>query len=320
MKSISYSKSVKKEVPRKLDVVGIFYSDIHLTLKSPLARSDEPDWLQAMAKSLLEVKELGYHYDCPIIVSGDIFDKWNPPIELINWAIRHLPKCYAIPGQHDLCHHNYLDLKKTAYWNLVENGVITNLRPDRPEGAGSLILHSFPWGFPVTPFKGKPSTLCLNVAVIHNYIWRKKDNYSPEDSSVTKWMKRLEGYDCSVFGDNHSGFTIPQTINNGSICNCGTFYRRRSDEKDYRPFVGLLLRDGSFKKHFLDISKDILTSTCDDKEEEKLDLSSFINELSDLGDSALDFAESVKGWIRKEKPSKGIRNLLLKSLEETNES
>jgi hypothetical protein len=65
----------------------------------------------------------------PIVYVGDIWDHYRQPPEAINWAIRELPKGYAIPGQHDLRHHNYEDIKKTAYWTLMEAGVILDMRP-----------------------------------------------------------------------------------------------------------------------------------------------------------------------------------------------
>ena len=46
---------------------------------------------------------------------------------LISFAIRELPSCYAIPGQHDLPNHSYTDIQRSAYWVLVEAGIIKKI-------------------------------------------------------------------------------------------------------------------------------------------------------------------------------------------------
>ena len=113
---------------QKTRVVAIACADIHLQHTAPICRSGEPDWYAAMARPLEELRGLQENYDCPILCAGDVFNHWNNcPPELINWAIKHLPKMYAIPGQHDLPQHRLDDVRKSAYWTMVEAGVIENL-------------------------------------------------------------------------------------------------------------------------------------------------------------------------------------------------
>ena len=101
------------------NIIAIFAADLHLSLKAPIWRSTEQDWFEAMLRPLVELRTLATLHNCPIVYAGDIFDKWNSPPELINFAIEHLPKGHAIPGQHDLPLHNYEDIRKSAYWTLV---------------------------------------------------------------------------------------------------------------------------------------------------------------------------------------------------------
>ena len=58
-----------------LEVLAIFLADIHLSLKAPLWRSAEPDWLGAQVRTLEEVRELHELHKCPVICAGDIFDR-----------------------------------------------------------------------------------------------------------------------------------------------------------------------------------------------------------------------------------------------------
>ena len=106
-------------------VAAIAISDLHLTLNTPSCRA-EKDWLEVMSGYFQQVKDyhqqvegIPYGNVVPIICAGDVFDRPNPPIELVNWAIRTLPTMYSVPGQHDLVHHNLSDIKKSAYWTLV---------------------------------------------------------------------------------------------------------------------------------------------------------------------------------------------------------
>ena len=115
-------------------VIALLVGDIHLSAKAPLCRAKEPDWFEAMARPLMELvdlqKQIGKESDGipPILCAGDVFDRWNSPPELINFALEYLPpQMYSIPGQHDLPNHNYNEIDRSAYWTLVAANKITNV-------------------------------------------------------------------------------------------------------------------------------------------------------------------------------------------------
>src|ERR1700761_1543949 len=102
---------------------AILLSDLHLSHKCPIARSDEKSWYDAMERPWKQVKKLAGN--CPIVCGGDFFnDGWRPhncPPELINWAIDVLPSSiFSVAGQHDLKHHRVETIKETAFWTLVK--------------------------------------------------------------------------------------------------------------------------------------------------------------------------------------------------------
>lgn len=150
----------------------------------------------------------------PVICAGDIFDRYNAGPELINFALAYLPRMYAIPGQHDLPHHSYEDIRKSAYWTLVEAGKILNLEPGKPVGVGVMQLWGFPWGTPVEPCPETPH-LGIDVAVVHQYVWMKEHGYpgAPEENRVKNFLGKIVGYDAVVVGDNHKGFKAHQILN-----------------------------------------------------------------------------------------------------------
>jgi DNA repair exonuclease SbcCD nuclease subunit len=304
------------------DVLAVCCSDIHLSHRPPLFRSAEPDWYAAMARTLDELSLFGTMYNCPIVVAGDIFDKWNPPPELINFAIKHLPKCFAVPGQHDLPNHNYDERTRSAYWTLVEAGVVENLHPGSAYPNDQLVLHGFPWGFDITPPMEKAHSLSINLAVIHRYVWSRKLNTgypgAPEEALGNRMISKLKGYDAAIFGDNHRGFEISQ-----GIMNCGALIRRKSDEADYVPCVSLLKVAA---KGEIDIQRVPLASAKQDvflkpgdavakMVKDHPEVETFVAELMSLGDSTMDFREALERFFRGNSVVDGVRKIILECLE-----
>lgn len=304
-------------------VIAIFIADIHLSLNPPIWRSAEDNWKDVMKKPLDEIKELQNRYNCPVICAGDIFDKWNSSAELINFAIDNLPRpMYCIPGQHDLPLHNIEDIEKSAYWTIYLSDIIKDISNTKdgiiPDEENKIALYGFPFGMEIKPLNNKTKGY-IHIAVIHQYAWITGHSYpdAPNDSYLHMNEKNLMGYDIIVYGDNHKGFKT--TVNNKStIFNCGTLMRRKSDEINYKPQIGLLLNTGEVKTHYLDISKDKYLDSYSKEENNKLDMDSFFKELEKLGETNLDFTETIKQYMDKEKVKTEVRNIIYKAMEKTN--
>ena len=304
------------------DVWAIFVSDLHLQARPPVARSGEPDWFEAMARPLQEISDLACKHDADVLYAGDIFDRYNPSPEVINFALRYLPRGYAIPGQHDLPNHNYGDIKKSAYWSLVMADRIIDVRPGDPITltTNRIRLHGFPWGYDPTPLTESDSGF-LYVAMLHRYVWMKGAGYqgAPLDATVTAFSGKgcLSGYDVAVFGDNHKGF-ISRIKSGTVICNCGGMMRRKIDEHTMRPGVGLLYSDGSVKRHYFDTSEDVLAEAISgvDVVDDSLDMSAFVSDLENLSATdALDFEASLRRFFEGNTVPKGVRNVITQALE-----
>jgi hypothetical protein len=298
-------------------IIAILCADIHLSHRAPIARSAEPDWYKAMKRPLKQLCDLAADYSVPVICAGDVFDRWNSPPELINFALTHLPEMYAVPGQHDLPNHSYEERKRSAYWTLVEAGRITELGKGDVVGSG-LLCNGFPWGEDVRPPIKEDG---MWVAVIHKYIYRTDEGYpgAPKEQRVAGYSKALEGYDVAVFGDNHIGFHWDG--DNRTFCqvfNCGSLMRRNIDQRDYEPMVGLLHSDGTVKPHFLDCSEDKFI------DEERtgaepitgLDLTRFMEELEELGGGELDFRSAMDFYFKRTEVDKSVQKIVLEAMEE----
>ncbi len=299
----------------------IFCADIHLQHNVPPARSDEPDWYEAMARPLRELSELVDGQPIPIVCAGDIFEIWKSPPELINFAIEHLPKMYSIPGQHDLPHHNLDDIKRSAYWTLVEAGVIA---PLSSEIASPLIDDVFvkgvPWGEDIKSYQfgdEQKDDDSIKVVVAHSYISQVGKSYpgAPSESFVSARKESLKGWDLAVFGDNHIGFQAKSGF--CQVVNCGCLIPRKSDERILKPSVWLLMVDGSVRRHCLSTEKDKwLEIEYSGEENVLVGMDEFVSELSADGDDSLDFRSAVHRYLEENEVKDGVCELILESMGE----
>lgn len=286
-------------------VIAILISDIHLSHVAPVARSAEPDWYVAMARPLRQVKKLAEKHECPVLCAGDIFDNWRSPPELINFAISELPVVFAIPGQHDLPMHRYEDMKKSAYWTLVEVGIIEDVGKGFYGDKQGIGLFGFPWGHKVKWEEDDLSPDVVRLALIHRYLWTKEiGGYpgAPADQNVAALEDRLAGYDVAVFGDNH----LPFQAKSGDciVVNCGCLIPRKSDERKLEPSAWLLMDDGRVKRHKLDTSEDrwLEPDEAEAKERENPGLDDFVAGLEELEADRLDFRDDLLRYAENVRP------------------
>jgi len=281
-------------------LIAILMADLHLSHKAPAARSCEKDWYAVQRGYLRQVSRLQKRhsrdltYQIPVVVAGDLFDRWNAPAELVNFALANLPKSiFAVPGNHDLPPGGWKDLKKTAFYTLVKANRITLLEPGKPMemgGRAPLRMHGFPSGFQVKPLENLHDML-VEIAVVHQYIWTKATGHPGADPEhrAKAMMPRLKGYDVACFGDNHTPLSVAGPTR---IFNPGTFMCRKSDERGITPSVGLLRSDNSIERFYLDVSGDRFVDAAD-LQKTMIDYGEFMAELSQLGDVAISFADAI---------------------------
>lgn len=295
-------------------VLAILLSDVHLSLKPPLARSDEPNWFDAMGRVLQEVKNLAGRHKAIVLCAGDIFDKWSSPPELINWALEHFPECYAIPGNHDLPSHRPDLAHRSAYGTLVRAGLVKELGPE-PTITSELTLYGSPFGGPV-PHAPKEASLSLRVLLTHQYLWVPGRTYygAPKEARLGRVAREFRGFDVVVVGDNHLGFT--RVLKSGTrVINCGTLFRRKTSEIRYRPSVGLLHRNGEVSVHYLDTSQDRITKGITEEQERGDEgVAEFVDELGKVEVSSLSFADNMRKAMDRAKVSDETRRTIMEAM------
>lgn len=291
-----------------------------MSQSAPVWRSPEPDWYAAMCRPLHFLYDLCKKHSCPLVVAGDVFDKWNPPPELINFALKNFRAfgkfggVYAVPGQHDLPNHRYEDIKKSGYWTLVEAGVIENL----PAGETRALSRNFSvTGFPWKAILGLPSVKddrVVNLAVVHDYCW--KDGHSfpgcPQEKHVEEHRRRLKGYTAAVFGDNHNGFL--HSRKDMDILNCGSLMRRNADQFGYETGCGLLKSDGRISYISVPHGEDKNLESADSYKlvQGSGSLEAFAEVLQGLGELTADFQESCKRYMTKNRIPDDVQREVMK--------
>jgi hypothetical protein len=99
------------------------------------------------------------------------------------------------------------------------------------------------------------------------------------------------------------------------IINCGSFIRRKSDEIDYQPSVGIIYSDGTVKRKRLDTSGDKFHVEHSETKETPFNMKEFIAGLEGLGEHGLNFREAVEEHLKTEEINKDTKEIILASLE-----
>jgi hypothetical protein len=281
--------------------LAVLCSDLHLSERAPACRAEKGQaWLDVQARGLSELDKLAKELDAVVVCAGDVFDRWNPGPELINFALEHLPQMYAVPGQHDLPYHNYSNKKKSAYWTLVKAQKVFDLRPGEVTRDRNLCLVGFPWGVQLTNPPPVPEAYkdWVRLAVVHRYCWVSGHKFPGADESnhANEHRKRLNGFDAAVVGDNHQHFlSYGATGDFPTILNCGTFFRRKRDEINYTPKVGVLYSDGTVRTR--ELPRTVPDEFTPVSPLEKLGLSDeFLELLEDLPDTLSDKADDLRDF------------------------
>ncbi len=301
--------------------IAIICSDLHISVKPPIFRSNEEDWFEAQARPLRQIKAMQKKLDIPVLCCGDIFDRWNTSPEGINFAMKELPsQMFCIPGQHDLPAHNLKEIHKSAYWTLVEACVIKHVT--KPIDLGSFVLHGFPFGTSLEdvslPLAGEYRP---RIAIIHEYLATPSTAYpeAPKECMYDEQSARYDPWDLVAYGDNHKSFLRP-TDNDGQVLNTGSPIIRKKDEDSNSPVFAIvyMIKQKIMKVEweFLVTYEDSYYTTKDLPETTDFDMQNFLASLTSLGTSGIDFEDALERHFRTHHTKKDIRQIITSILEE----
>jgi len=213
-------------------------------------REDQPeawvgDYFSAQEETLNFLNELQAEHDfAPMVIAGDIYDKWKVSHDFERWVMANLPRgrIFVVPGQHDLRHHNIDKFDETALAVLHQGGFVQCL----PDGRGKMFddlgtrlgLYGFPWGSSLRAAGRKRNQFARKIAVAHVMTFAKSVPFPGCTADPGhRLMKRLQNFDLIVTGDNHEPFEIER--DGTLLVNPGSLMRISADQIKHRPRVYL---------------------------------------------------------------------------------
>jgi len=273
--------------------LAILSSDWHLRVTTPQSRA-EPDWFTVMRDRMEYMQAISSDYNVPIIVAGDIFDRWNPPSELVSWCMDHMPSIWAIPGQHDLPQHRLEARSMGAYGALEKAGRIHNL----PAGewthiSKGLCVYAMPWGAYDPPKLDAKDHAKVRLGVMHKYAWvTKETGYvgAADSDNVASLSWCNDHFDAVVIGDNHIPWKAGKFFNHGSL------FSTTKAQIDHEPREGLLMEDGSIQLLPCTEQKKWVQSVLDEvgETQKSQETEALMSELASLSVDSISFEDVIK--------------------------
>lgn len=316
--------------------IAVLCGDLHFSHTPPVARAEtRKEWYAVQEGYCEQLNSIAN--GLPIICAGDVVHSWDQPHELTHHLSSVMPVIHSIPGQHDLPQHSLADIHRSAYWTLVWSGRIVNLRSElgprgKPESKiDGMLIFAFPWGERLQKPRIKDREIytkkdVLFLAVAHQYVWTNHKNCYPtakEESNIHSIGNDvMASYDAILTGDNHKSFVYnynPEDEGGTWLMNCGTFMRRRADERNHKPHVGVLWTDGRIERKYLDTSGDKWRDEANDIAEANLanvDLHEVADMLKKLSAQTDDYIDALTRLALEQKDPK-MRATMLRIAEES---
>lgn len=276
-------------------------ADWHLRLTAPVCRTD--DYVAEQWRKVKWVGETARQCGAYILLAGDVFDHWKASPELLTATMDAIPgHVYAIPGQHDLPHHDAKQLNKSGFGVLLDSADIF-----QPEDHGETAKLVAGAAFGQEP-KGK-----VPVLMLHRMTWHAvapwKGIAAP---SATVLLRKYPWARWIITGDNHKSFAVEHE--GRWLINPGSLMRMDADQADYKPSVYYFDTDRPGDKPQrmeIPIAEGVVSRTHLATIEEKNErLEEFVRRLDDGMDVGLSFTDNLTAFMDQNKIGKDVRQIV----------
>lgn len=308
----------------KLLLIG----DVHLRASRPSMRKD--DFIETQMNKMKEIASLFIEHNCTAaLCTGDLFDRHDPPISLLNRYMDVFDKFegefYCPPGNHDLYGASVGQLENSALYNLVKAGKVKLLG-----GTPTFIGRDFGmWGsayFTDDLLVNVENSSDFKVLVAHNMILEDKLwAEQPEDffEYPTDFVAKHPHFDLILCGHYH--YKVHAKVGKTEVINPGAVVRVKASKGDMALKPAVVVYDTETKKDewvFLKAAKPVEEVFF--PKEEKVDmedpkLEAFVNSVMQghVADTGLD---SIVEMVLKESScSDGVRSVVLSAIAEARE-
>jgi len=296
----------------------ILVSDLHLTEKPPVSRVD--DYLEAQSKKLQFLSSLSeQNGNCPVLCSGDVFDRWKTSPWTISWVYKHLPRPFiCVPGQHDLPGHSLEQFERSALHTLGLVDQHVTILKGNSIVVNEVVVVGLPFGHNpnriTIPTEGRRKILLL-----HELTWPENHPYwDPSAHTADELLSKFDEFDIILVGDNHLSFV--RRKGGRVLVNPGSMLRITADQVNHRPRCFLYYADSNcvIPVH-LPIQKNVFdTKHLERKKERDARISAYIEKLGSAGKQGftLSFRRNLEQFFKANKVSKEVRRLILCHLED----
>ncbi len=305
---------------------AILTADLHLTDKTPTARTD--DYIEAQKSKLWFLSDLSRkNNNCPIICSGDIFDSWRASPWLCGFAYSNIPGPFiTIPGNHDLPMHNLLYYDKSGL-SLIEEvrGDIIVLKNSGIDFKGLQII-----GVPAGELESfDPNNVEIisdgvpvqrRVLLLHELIWEERGWLEARIGGETgkELLDRLGAlFDLIVSGDNHQSFIYNIEAGRSLLVNPGSMMRIHADQEDFKPKCYLYYAsDNSTKEVRFPIQRGVISTEHIEKRKERDErISAYIERMNQHWEIGLSFRNNLESFFNENQTPKKVRDVIWAHLE-----
>lgn len=296
-----------------MEIKLIALADMHLRETPFDCRVPEENWMDTVEAKLNYIKTTVADTEADgVLIAGDIFDYWRVQTETDVtqkvYAGRHSPKflaylmrkfveikastrrnrIYTIPGNHDSAGGDIAELERTPYALFRDAGIFTDI--------GS--AEKLPFAAYHYQQVGLLESRCP-VVVAHKglYLIDKPYPEAPDDGNVDWFVNHCIDKRCMlvVAGDYHKPFAVK--INEVLVINCGSMFRMRADQMDYKPVLWEIVlnteeRTVDCTKHPFELKYEISRKHIDAKKEQTDMCEEVIGSISGDFEITLDFTKN----------------------------
>lgn len=288
-------------------------ADWHFRDDQPACRLD--NLLETLIDKANEVVDIAHEEGVSsIIIAGDVFHKWKSSPFLIRTVLEEFVshiEIHAIPGQHDLPSHRLSEYEKSAL-AVLESA--KNMRVHTEVETCASITY--------VPYGEKPSSsMEPTVLVMHRFAYDGNKPFPgvPKEALAKNILKKHEGHDIIITGDNHQSFSA--TYKGRVLVNPGSLTRQTADQVDHHPSVCIVDTEKPTEVEWIELSHsdadEVLSREHIDRKQEKQErVEAFVSKLGGDVDWSISFESNMKAFLAENSIEKEAEELIAEYMEE----
>lgn len=290
-------------------------ADLHLKENKPECRDANEDWLATIDNKIQFISTLAREQRVnDIVIAGDIFDSWRTNsmqflIQCASWlkqldkscheigGINYTGRLICIPGNHDSMGGNPDELKRSPYTLMANMGIFKHLTKE--QGLYYPVYYSDDLHDGTVKHNGRP------IIVMHKGMYYKEKPFEDaKDENNIEWFVdncTSDNTRLIISGDYHKPFT---EVIHGVFCvNCGSVFRLRADQIDYKPKATVIEYDMTnnclldVEDYPIPLEYDIHREHIDEKKALYAKISGMMSTIDDSFELSLSFKDNFKHII-----------------------